>query len=262
MVLFPPFFGGKLSDVVVTGAFAPAFLSFCFAASCIYIINDILDRHVDKNHETKKNRPLARGDVGIPHASILAGVLYIAAMLLASSVSEHFLGFLILYLLVSLSYSILFKHIVLIDIFAIASGYVLRVLAGGEAFRVHVSNWLFLTVFVVALFLAAGKRLGELVAQGEHAARHRQILHEYSISFLEGILWFSASASLVAYALYVIENKGIMIYTVPIAAYGLLRYVYVVKHGKGDPTDVLLHDRHIMITGIVWAAMIAMIIYR
>jgi len=261
LLLFPPFFGG-LSVPIIVAAFLPAFLSFSFAASCTYIINDMFDRNADRNHASKKNRPLARGDVKVPYAAILAGILYVAAMLLASIVSEHFLGYLILYLLVSISYSIFFKHVVLIDIFVIASGYVLRVMAGGEAFHVPVSNWLFLTVFVVALFLAAGKRLGELIAQGENAAKHRHILNEYSVSFLEGVLWFAASASLVAYALYVIANKDAMLYTVPIAAYGLLRYIYVVKQGRGDPTEVLLSDRHIMTTGLVWAAMVGMIIYR
>ena len=262
LLLFPPFFGGKLSFPVIVDSFVPAFLSFSFAASCTYIINDMFDRKTDRNHASKKNRPLARGDVKVSYAVVLAAVLYVAAMLLASMVSEHFLGYLILYLLVSTSYSIFFKHVVLIDIFAIASGYVLRVMAGGEAFRVPVSNWLFLTVFVVALFLAAGKRLGELIESGENAAKHRQILNEYSVSFLEGVLWFAASASLVAYALYVIENKSVMLYTVPITAYGLLRYIYVVKQGRGDPTEVLLNDRHIMTTGLAWVAMIGMIIYR
>jgi decaprenyl-phosphate phosphoribosyltransferase len=262
LLLFPPFFGGRLSIHAIVGSFVPAFLSFSLAASCTYIINDMIDRKADRNHASKKNRPLARGDVPLPYAAIFAGVLYMASMLLAAGVSEHFLGYLILYLLLSISYSLFFKNIVLIDIFAIASGYVLRVMAGGEAFRVPVSNWLFITVFIVALFLAAGKRLGELVAEDVNAIKHRHILSEYSASFLEGMLWFAASASLVAYALYVIENRDVMLYTVPIAAYGLLRYIYVVKRGRGDPTDVLLNDRHIMITGLVWAAMVGMIIYR
>ncbi len=262
LLLFPPFFGGSMSVSIVAASFVPAFVSFSLAASCSYIINDLVDRNVDRNHASKKNRPLARGEVQVLHAVILAGILYVAAMLLASSVSEQFLGYLILYLLVSVTYSIFFKNVVLIDIFSIASGYVLRVMAGGEMSRVAVSNWLFLTVFVVALFLAAGKRLGEVVAQGENATKHRHTLSEYSTSFLEGVLWFAASSSLVSYALYVIENKNMMLYTVPVAAYGLLRYIYVVKQGRGDPTEVLLRDRHIMITGLVWAAMIGMIIYR
>ncbi len=262
LLLFPPFFGGRLVEGGVMASLAPALLSFSFAASSVYIINDIVDRNADKNHATKKNRPLARGDVRVLHASILAGALYLAAMLLAPSVSEHFLGYLIIYMLLSVCYSLFIKRIFLLDIFTISAGYIIRVIAGGEAFRVPVSSWLFLTVFVVALLLASGKRLGELIAQGEHAAKHRHILQQYSVSFLEGVLWFAASASLVAYALYVIENKNIMLYTVPVAAYGLLRYIYVVKQGRGDPTEVLLSDRHIMMTGLVWAAMIGMIIYR
>ena len=262
LLLFPPFFGAKLvSDGNLT-AFIPAFIAFSFAASSTYIVNDIIDRNADRQHSVKKNRGIARGDVSIFSAAIIAGILYVASMMLGSGVSEHFLGYLIIYLLLSLSYSMFFKRILLLDIFVIASGYVIRVKAGGEVFHVAVSNWLFLTVFIVALFLAAGKRLAELVERGEAASSHRQVLNEYSISFLEGILWFSASSSLVAYSLYVIENKDVMLYTVPVAAYGLLRYIFVVKQGKGDPTEVLLNDGHILITGVLWAAMIAMIIYR
>jgi decaprenyl-phosphate phosphoribosyltransferase len=262
LLLFPPFFGGKLSSIFSFQGIIPPLVSFCMAASSIYIFNDIFDRHADRSHPAKRQRVIARGDISVLGASVFAGILYVGSMLAAAQVSERFEGYLILYLALSVLYTLIFKHMFLIDIFAIASGYVLRVMAGGEAFHVSVSNWLFLTVFIVALFLAAGKRLGELIAHGENASKQRQILTEYSISFLDGILWFAASASLVSYALYVIENKDVMLYTVPIAAYGLLRYIYVVKHGRGDPTEVLLSDRHIMTTGILWTAVVAMVIYR
>jgi 4-hydroxybenzoate polyprenyltransferase len=127
---------------------------------------------------------------------------------------------------------------------------------------VAVSGWLFLTVFMVALFLAAGKRLGELISQGADAGKQRSSLNHYSQSFLEGILWSSAASALITYALYIIENRKGMIYTVPLAAFGLFRYIYIVKEGKGDPTEALLKDTQILVTGIIWAGIIGLLIYK
>ena len=149
----------------------------------------------------------------------------------------------------------------LVDIFFISFGFLIRVLAGGEAFRVPVTNWLFLTVFMISLLLAAGKRLGELVLLGDEAHKHRKSLTHYSHSFLEGILWFSASAALVTYALYTLEHENGIFYTVPLAAFSLLRYIYIVKVGKGDPTEALLRDKQILTVGIAWIAVIGFMIY-
>jgi 4-hydroxybenzoate polyprenyltransferase len=150
---------------------------------------------------------------------------------------------------------------VLLDIYFIAFGFLLRVLAGGEAFRIPVTSWLFLTVFSVSLLLATGKRLGEMVSMGESAHMHRKSLSKYSVAFLEGTLWFSASAACVMYALYTLEHKNGLYYTVPLVVFGLLRYIFIVKEGKGDPTDALLKDRQIMVVGILWTVMLGLMIY-
>ncbi len=220
-----------------------------------------MDKEADKNHHTKRNRAIARGEISVPFAIVLAFCLYLLAMLVASSVSRRFEGFLIIYLLVSFAYTFFFKNAVLIDIFFIAFGFLIRVLAGGEAFRVIVTSWLFLTVFLVSLLLGAGKRLGELVSLGDDAHKHRKILLEYSPSFLEGLLWFSAASALVTYSLYTLEHKNGLFYTVPLAAFGLVRYIYIVKQGKGDPTEALLFDKQILSVGIMWVFMIGLIIY-
>lgn len=261
LLFFPPFFGGKMLDPSVLKLALPSFLSFSLAASCGYIINDIQDKERDGYHASKKFRPIAQGNINLVTAIIIAVALYVTAMLVAGTVSQRFEGYLIIYLLVSFCYTIYFKNFVLLDIFFVAFGFVMRVLAGGEAFQVKVTNWLFLTVFIVAILLATGKRLGEMVSEGANALQHRISLSRYSSSFLEGVLWFSASCALVTYALYIIENRDGLIYTVPIAVFGLLRYIYVVKQGQGDPTDVLLKDRQIMLTGLIWVAMIGVIIY-
>jgi len=261
LLLFPPFFAGKLFDPTVSSVVLPSLLSFSLAASCSYIVNDILDVEADRNHATKKNRAIARGDIPVPFAVVLALVLYVLAMLASSSVSRRFEGFLIVYLLISIAYSIFFKNIVLADIYFISFGFIVRVMAGGEAFQITVTSWLFLTVFMVSLLLAAGKRLGELVSVGENAHKQRKILSQYPQSYLEGLLWFSASTSLVMYALYTLDRRTELIYSVPLAAYGLIRYVYIVKQGHGDPTEALLFDRQILAVGILWVFMVGIILY-
>ncbi len=262
LLLFPSFFGGKILEPASVSALIPAFLSFSCAASCCYIINDIADREADRQHPDKKDRAIARGDVSLPVAGLLAALLYLMSMLLSASVSERFEGSVIIYTLLTFGYTIYFKHIVIADIFIVSFGFLIRVLAGGEASHVSVTKWLFLTVFIVALFLAAGKRLSELISLEVDAAKQRLSLNRYSLTFLEGVLWSMASCALVTYALYIIENRDPMLYTVPVAAYGLLRYIFIVKGGRGDPTDVLLHDKHILVTGITWVAMTGMILYK
>lgn len=250
-----------MADAGISMLSIRAFLSFSFAASSCYIINDIVDRNADRNHNSKRFRVIARGDATIQHAAIVGGMFFVTSLFLASSVSERFLGYLIIYLCISVLYTFYFKQIVLVDIFVLSAGYVVRIVAGGEAFHVVVSSWLFLTVFVVALFLAAGKRRGELVAMGNAALSHRTNLTVYTPIFLDGILWTSAACALVMYALYAIDNNARIIYTVPVAAYGLLRYIFIVQQGRGDPTEALLKDGQILSVGVLWAAMIAITIY-
>lgn len=239
----------------------PAFISFCLAASAGYIVNDIKDKHVDKNHEKKQKRPIASGAISVPVAVAITLFLLAASIATSSFISKTFCLYLVSYITITLSYSFFLKNLVVIDLFAISFGFVVRVLAGGIASGVAVSGWLFMSVFLVALFLSVGKRLGELISLGENAINHRKSLAAYNLSFLEGALWFAASTSLVTYALYTIEHNYILLYTVPMAAFGLLRYIYIAKKGHGDPTEALLKDRQILITGVMWAATIGYVIY-
>jgi len=263
LLLFPPFFGGKMLDAGVLAVLIPSFVSFSLAASSGYILNDIMDREVDKLHISKKKRPIAHGDVSIVTAIFLAAFLLATALIVSSSVSRQFEAFLIIYFFISFLYSLYFKHVAIIDIFFVSFGFLIRVLAGGEAFRVAVSSWLFLTVFVVSLFLAVAKRLGEKTIIGSDGSLHRKVLAEYPPQFLEGIMWVTSSVAIVMYALYTIENNKNLIYTVPIAFFGFLRFIYITNHnGKGDPTEALLHDPQITITGIGWLIAVAAVVYR
>lgn len=235
--------------------------AFCATASGCYIINDIKDIDADRNHSEKQYRSIAHGDISLASASLFALILLLAAFITAGFVSRWFWLYLAIYLLNSLAYTFFLKHFVILDIFILSFGFLIRVLAGGEAFCIDVSDWLFMTVFLVSLFLATGKRMGELVSMGEDAFRHRKSLAQYTSSFLEGTLWFSASAALVTYGLYTIEVEGGLFYTVPLAAFGLLRYIYIAKEGRGDPTEALLRDGSIMAVGIIWGLMIGFIVY-
>ncbi|NTV92497.1 MAG: decaprenyl-phosphate phosphoribosyltransferase [Chlorobiaceae bacterium] len=263
LLLFPPFFGGKMLEADVLAALIPSFVSFSLAASSGYILNDIMDREVDKLHISKKERPIARGDISVVIAIFFAVFLLATALIVSSSVSRKFEAFLILYFFISLLYSLYFKHIAIIDIFFVSFGFLIRVLAGGEAFRVTVSSWLFLTVFVVSLFLAVAKRIGEKTIIGSEGSLHRKVLADYPPRFLEGIMWVTSSVAIVMYALYTLENNKDLIYTVPIAFFGFLRFIYITNHdGKGDPTEALLHDPQIAITGIGWLIAVAAVVYR
>jgi len=261
LLLFPPFFGGQILDVHVLKAIIPALIAFSCAASCAYILNDIKDKDSDKNHPEKKDRAIARGHVTVTLAFILAALFYLAAILVASTLSARFEGYIILYLFVSLFYTLFFKQIIGADILFVSLGFVIRVAAGGEAFHIVVSNWLLSSVFMVSLVLAAGKRLGELVTLGDNASDHRNVLSRYSQVILKKFLWFSASGALITYTLYILERRNTLFPTILLAAYGFIRYIYIVAQGKGDPTDALLKDRHIFIIGIIWAASIGIIIY-
>jgi 4-hydroxybenzoate polyprenyltransferase len=166
------------------------------------------------------------------------------------------------YLAVSLVYSFYLKHVFLVDIFLIASGFIVRLLAGGEAFGVEISSWLFLTMFFVSLFMAAGKRMGEITALREWAATHRVTLLEYSTDFLQNVVWTAAASSLLTYALYTTEGHQGLFYTVPLAAFGMFRYLYSLKKGpEADPTVLLLRDRVLFATFALWASLVALIMY-
>ena len=203
------------------------------------------------------------GDISVNQALLLAAIFLVAAVFLAFSISAKFLLFLLAYLLVAAAYSFYLKEYPIIDLFCISSSFLLRLLAGGEAFGVVVSEWLFLSVFLLALFLSTGKRLSEKNSLGEQAGNHRKALSGYPEGFLNGILFMTGSAVLVTYTMYVVSrHKAILLYTVPLCCFGLLRYLLRVLSGKGgDPTESLTKDMPLLLTGLLWAFMVGWGIY-
>lgn len=261
MIFFPPFLSGSLfhQGAAVHGI-AP-FAAFCCASSATYLFNDVLDRQSDARHPRKRLRPVAAGTVSPTRALLISAVLASAGGVLAWRASLLVLLYLLLYLLVSVAYSLLLKHLAIVDIFCISLGFVLRLYGGGAAFGVYISDWLFLTVFLLSVFLSVGKRYSERRNLGAAAGKHRPTLEEYPDGFLESALYLSGASVLVTYAMYAI-SRPLLVYTVPLCLYGLLRYLLRIKSGgEGDPTDALLRDGALLVIGILWALLVGLSVY-
>lgn len=261
MLFFPPFLGGSILQPGVLQQGLVPFGAFCLGSSATYILNDLLDRHRDREHPRKKLRPLASGSVSPAAAAFLAAVSLLGSLFLAARVSPLFLAILLAYLVISCCYSLKLKELPLVDLFCIASGFLLRLQAGGSAFGIVISDWLFLSVFLLAVFLATGKRLDEKQSLGARAGEHRKSLLSYPQGFLQGAMYMTGGAVLVTYTQYVIARHA-MVYTVPLCCFGLLRFIMRVQAGEGgDPTESLLKDLPLFVVGVLWTVMIGWNLY-
>ena len=262
MLFFPPFLGGELRQPgIFTRGLVPL-VAFCLVSSASYLFNDILDRQRDALHPHKSSRPIPAGTASVSGAAVLAVLLLLAGIGLALPISSVFLGLLLAYATISVAYSLLLKTMPVVDLFCIAAGFLLRLQAGGEVFQVPISPWLFLSVFLLAIFLSTGKRLGEFRILGNAAGKHRKSLETYPPGFLDGIMYMTGGAVLVTYAIYTIPRPTLL-YSVPLCAYGLLHYILRVQSGEnGDPTESLLKDRVLSLVGLIWGGMIWWSIYR
>lgn len=261
MLFFPPFLGGVFSlTSALTKGLLP-FAVFCLASSSVYIFNDLRDREHDRHHPCKKNRSIASGAVSSRNATVISACLCVGAIALSLTLETPFYPWLLAYLGLSFAYSLLLKHQPVFDIFCIASGFVFRLFAGGAAFGVEVSDWLFLSVLLLAIFLSAGKRLGEKHTLGDHSGEHRKSLIAYPVGVLEGFMFISGAAVLVTYTMYAITMQR-LVYTVPLCCFGIFRYVLLVKGGaSGDPTDSLIKDPVLFMVGLSWVVMVGWSIY-
>lgn len=250
-VLAPLLFAGKFHDPSAIGAALGAMLLFCIAASASYIINDIHDIEHDRKHARKKHsRPLAAGIVTIPAALALLALLY--GLLVAGWFATPAVGAVIAgYLALNLAYTYVLKHQPVIDIFTIASGFVLRVYAGAVALGVPLSAWMAITTLCLALYLAAIKRRQELLQSGAHG---RSVLKKYSVRLIDRYAEMSATGAIIFYSLFVMSSRPQMAITIPVVLLGLFRYWYVVEalDGGESPSDALLADLPLLITVLVW----------
>lgn len=263
MLFFPPFLGGVLFSADLFQQLLLPFVAFCAASSATYIINDIFDIENDRHHPEKRKRPLVSGQISIASALIMALILLLCSGAIAWKISALFLLLLAAYVVVSLAYSAKLKDVVLVDIFCISAGFLLRLQAGGSVFNVSISEWLFLSVFLLSVLLSTGKRLGEKQSLGDSAHHHRKSLTAYPKGFLEGTIYMTGGAVLVTYTMYVISRHSpLLLYSVPLCCFGLLRYILRVQAGKGgDPTESLTRDVPLMIVGFAWILIVGWGIY-
>jgi 4-hydroxybenzoate polyprenyltransferase len=261
MLFFPPFLAGQMFLPGGADKGVVAFSAFCLVSSAGYIFNDLLDRDRDAHHPQKCLRPIPSGVVSLTGASLFSALLLISGLLLAVFISPRFLLLLVGYAVITTSYSLQLKTLPIIDLFCISTGFLIRLQAGGELFHVAISPWLFLTVFLMAVFLSTGKRLSESRSLGDLAGKHRTSLAKYPPGFLDGTMFMTAGAVLVTYAMYAL-NRHTLIYSVPLCLFGLLRYMFRVSSGQcGDPTESLLKDRLLFVVGLLWVMMVVWSIY-
>jgi 4-hydroxybenzoate polyprenyltransferase len=248
---------------------AAAFVCFCALSSAGYLLNDILDVDADRAHPTKRRRPIAAGQMSISMASGIAIVLAVCGLVGAFLITP-ILGVLALaYMLVTAVYSTTLKHIVLLDIFALAGGFVLRAAAGAVVIDVPISPWLYIATLLGALLIALGKRRTELETLGvEAAVGHRRNLESYTIEFIDQMIVVISSAALMTYALYTFSAENLprnhsMMLTIPVVLYGLFRYLFLVREGGGGaaPEDLLYRDKPLLAAVVVWALLAVTVLY-
>jgi len=239
-----------------------AVLAFILASVAIYVSNDIHDAEADRMHPTKRWRPIARGAVSPVVASRFGVVVALASVLLAATVSWEFLGIVGLYLVMMAFYNQALKRIPILDVVVIALGFVFRAMGGAIAVDTPISPWLLVCAFLLALFLGFGKRRAEFMLLGDGAGRHRRSLEGYTLPLLDQLLRVSAGSALVTYAVYTFDassvpDNDVMVITVPLVAFALFRYMYLIygKNLGGSPESLLYRDRWILSSVVVWAVL-------
>ncbi len=263
-------FGRRLLDPTAVGLALAAFLIFCALSGVVYLVNDVSDREADRLHPTKRRRPIASGALGAGEALLFAAVLGTAALgaafWLTPALGAVATGYVVLLTL----YTWVLKHLVILDVLAIAIGFVLRAVAGAVVIGVPISVWLLVCTILLALFLALSKRRQELTLLAGSAVEHRRILKEYDPYLLDQMIGVVTSSTLVAYIIYCTSQETIdrfgtewLVLTTPFPIYGIFRYLYLVhRQGMGDPSEALLTDRPLLGCVASWAFVVALIIYR
>ena len=247
-----------------------AFAAFCLISSAHYIFNDLRDLEEDRRHPVKSKRPLASGRLKKGPAVIALVLIGAAGLVLAASIGRSFLIIAAGYLVLQTAYSMWLKHVVILDVFVIAAGFLIRVVAGGLAIQVEISSWLLICTILLSLFLAMGKRRYELVLLDKDAANHRPILREYNTYLLDQMISVVTASTLLAYCLYTISAETVakfgtrnLIFTVPFVLYGIFRYLYLIhqKAGGGTPEALIIRDKPLLADIFLWIVAAALILH-
>ena len=268
-VLAAPLFSGHLFLAPDLFRSLGAMTAFIGASSAIYLINDITDRQQDRLHHLKATRPIASGRLSPSVAAGAAAALVVSCLVGGWLLAESFALIIALYVVIQLAYSFWLKNVVLLDVLAIAAGFLLRAVGGAVAIHVEISTWFILCTFTLTLLMATVKRRQELVELGEVATHHRHALVGYDLAYLDQVTGVLTSASIVCYALYAVgigeasSATGAMEWTIPLVIYGVLRYLYVVSRLDvgGDPTALLWRDRPLQLAVVLWGGLSAGLIY-
>ncbi len=262
-------FDGKLFEPVLFLRTTLAFVCFCLISSATYLINDLVDVEKDREHPTKRNRPLAAGILPPWIAVAAAAVFVVVCLPVAFWLSPSFGVILAGYLLLTLAYTFYLKHVVIVDLLVLASGFVLRVAGGVAVIQVErFSPWLYVCMVLLALFLVMGKRRHELILLDDKASSHRASLDNYNLRFIDEMIALVTSTIVMAYSLYTFSAPNLplnhtMMLTIPFVLYGLFRYLYLI-HVKGEggaPEELLLRDRPLLIDVMLWVIAVIMVMY-
>ena len=272
-VLIPRFFGGRLLNADDVIASVVTFFAFSFAASAIYCFNDIVDVDADRRHPVKCHRPIASGAVSVPTAYALMAVLALLSALLLFFLPQRAgetAGIVAFYFLLNMAYCLWLKRHAIIDVCTVAFGFVLRILAGGMACEVAVSNWLVLMTFLLALFLSFAKRRDDVLRMNETGEPPRRNTIRYNITFVNQAITVTGTVTLVCYIMYTVSPEVVSRFHAPylyltsiFVLVGLLRYMQltVVDEVSGDPTKILLRDRFTQAIVVAWIMVFLLIIY-
>jgi 4-hydroxybenzoate polyprenyltransferase len=264
-------FARRLFDPAAVALALAAFLIFCALSGGVYLFNDVSDRESDRRHPLKSRRPVASGVLSVNVALSWASGLTAAGLGLAFWLQPAFGWTALAYVALQAAYSRWLKHVVIVDVMAIAAGFVLRAVAGGSVIAVPISDWLLVCTILLALFLGLSKRRHELTLLADEAGEHRRILEEYDPYLLDQMIAVVAACTLVAYIIYCLSSETAdrigthwLVLTVPFPIYGIFRYLYIVhrKDGGGNPSGVLLTDRPLLACVGLWSLTVVAIIYR
>jgi 4-hydroxybenzoate polyprenyltransferase len=265
-----PFFARSLFHADNFSKVLCGVISWCLLSSAVYIFNDIIDRRNDVQHPVKKKRPLAAQSMKIGWAVFIMGITLFLGYIVSIYAGRQFIAIVTAYVSINILYTVILKHIVIIDVMCIASGFVLRVMSGAYIVHAVPSEWLIMCTMLLSLLLGFGKRKEELSLLEDNAAAHRKILREYDMNFLNHIPYALLSATIVCYMLYTVSPDTIkrfgttnLIYTTPFVIFGLLRYVYIAyeKNKGADPTQVIIQDIPTGINIFLWIITVGYFIY-
>jgi 4-hydroxybenzoate polyprenyltransferase len=263
-------FGQRLFDAAAVGSSLAAFLIFCALSGVVYLMNDVVDRENDRQHPLKSRRPIASGELTPRAALTAAGTIGVAALAAAVWLQPVFGLIAAAYVALFAAYSRVLKHVVILDVLTIATGFVLRAAAGAVVVAVPMSHWLLACTMLLALFLGLSKRRHELTLLAGAATGHRRILEEYNPYLLDQMIGVVTASTLMAYIIYCTSSETIekfgtdgLVLTTPFPIYGIFRYLYLVhQRGAGSPSEVLLTDRPLIVCIALWGFAVIAIIYR